>query len=411
MAALLGILLPAARAAEPFELRDGDRVVFVGSTLIERDQSYGYLETLLTILHPDRNIAFRNLGWSGDNVFGAARARFGPVSEGYQHLQQHIESLKPTVVFVAYGTNESFEGRAGLPSFLEGLNTLLDMIAKSGARIVLISPHRQEDLGRPLPDPRKHNEDLKLYVEALRSVAEKRGHRFLNLFDGLPVHSSANDDSEPLTDDGLHLTEYGYWVYAQVVAQALDLPDREWKITVRASVHVEASGVAKVSGVEHTPDHLRFRVKEAMLPFCAAPNGHKAQRALGWTPGVNFRFMGSDPAGKYTLKLDGKPSVSFEWSGSDGEATIGHTWTDGPAYKRVERLRRTINAKNLLYFHRWRPQNETYLFGFRKHEQGQNAREVPQFDPLVAKLEEEIASLRKPVPYTFEITREGDKDR
>jgi hypothetical protein len=45
----------------------------------------------------------------------------------------------------------------------------------------------------------------------------------------------------------------------------------------------------------------------------------------------------------------------------------------------------------------------TYLFGFRKHEQGQNAREIPQFDPLVAKQEAEIARLRRPVAHTYEL--------
>ena len=65
--------------------------------------------------------------------------------------------------------------------------------------------------------------------------------------------------------------------------------------------------------------------------------------------------------------------------------------------RQSERLRQTIVAKNRLYFYRWRPENETYLFGFRKHEQGQNAREIPQFDPLIAEKEKEIAKLRVPV--------------
>ena len=60
-----------------------------------------------------------------------------------------------------------------------------------------------------------------------------------------------------------------------------------------------------------------------------------------------------------------------------------------------EKLRRLIREKNELYFHRWRPQNVTYLFGFRKHEQGKNAKEVAEFDPLVGKAEEEIARLLK----------------
>ena len=53
-------------------------------------------------------------------------------------------------------------------------------------------------------------------------------------------------------------------------------------------------------------------------------------------------------------------------------------------------LRQLINRKNELFFHRWRPQNITYLTGFRKHEQGQNASEIAEFDPLVAELESQI---------------------
>jgi hypothetical protein len=59
-----------------------------------------------------------------------------------------------------------------------------------------------------------------------------------------------------------------------------------------------------------------------------------------------------------------------------------------------EQLRKAIVEKNRLFFYRWRPQNETYLFGFRKHEQGKNAKEVAEFDPLIAEKEKEIAKLR-----------------
>ncbi len=49
-----------------------------------------------------------------------------------------------------------------------------------------------------------------------------------------------------------------------------------------------------------------------------------------------------------------------------------------------------IAEKNQLFFHRYRPQNETYLFLFRKHEQGNNASEIPKFDPLIDKADEAI---------------------
>jgi lysophospholipase L1-like esterase len=55
----------------------------------------------------------------------------------------------------------------------------------------------------------------------------------------------------------------------------------------------------------------------------------------------------------------------------------------GSSGKPSEALRARITEKNQLFFHRYRPQNETYLFLFRKHEQGNNAIEIPQFDPLI----------------------------
>src|SRR5262249_27655761 len=124
---------------------------------------------------------------------------------------------------------------------------------------------------------------------------------------------------------------------------------------------------------------LRFEMTDAALPS-AAP---RAERVLS---------IGGLPAGDYTLKIDGKEVMTA----SANEWAAGVSLTRGPELEQVEKLRAAIVEKNREFFHRWRPQNETYLFGFRKYEQGQNAREVPQFDPLVEKIEKEIAKLRMP---------------
>jgi hypothetical protein len=60
----------------------------------------------------------------------------------------------------------------------------------------------------------------------------------------------------------------------------------------------------------------------------------------------------------------------------------------------LENLRKAVIVKDTLFFNRWRPQNETYLFGFRKHEQGQNAKEIPMFDPLIAQGDISIQKLK-----------------
>ncbi|MBV6500713.1 MAG: hypothetical protein CJBNEKGG_03198 [Prosthecobacter sp.] len=60
----------------------------------------------------------------------------------------------------------------------------------------------------------------------------------------------------------------------------------------------------------------------------------------------------------------------------------------------LEPLRREVVHKDELFFNRWRPQNETYLFGFRKHEQGQNAKEIPMFDPLIDQSDTKIQTVK-----------------
>jgi lysophospholipase L1-like esterase len=285
-------VLGASRGAEPFELRDGDRVVLIGNTLIEREQRYGYWEAALTSRWPERNVTFRNLGWSGDTVWGESRAGFDTPAQGFRRLIDRTLEQRPTVLFVGYGLNESFAGPGGLPRFKDGLKRSLDALAPAKARIIILSPLHVEAHGSQLTDPSAINANLAQYRDELRAAATAGGHRFVDLFQlsALPGHWP-----RPLTDDGMHLTEFGYNVSAHWLEQGLGLS--------------------------------------------AVP---------AWPP------------------------------------------------DRAERLRQAIIAKNQQFFHRWRPQNETYLFGFRKHEQGKNAAEIPLFDPVVARLEKEIARLRKP---------------
>ena len=277
----------------PLELRDGERIALLGGTFIERMQSHGYLETLLTAAYPDRDLKFRNLGWSGDNVWGHSRAVFNTPDKGFDRLLRDLKLANPTLILVHYGENEAHAGQAGLELFRAGVNRLLDELKEAAdSRVVLLGPRRHENLGEPLPNQDAYNAKLNQYNAALEKIAEERGLPYINLNVVLPV-----DDRAPLTSNGLHLSASGY------------------------------NKIANRLAAQFTP--------------------------------------GGDP-----------PYDIFD-------------------SERGKRLRRAIIEKNELFFHRHRPQNETYLFLFRKHEQGNNAVEVPQFDPLIESKEEEIARLRK----------------
>jgi lysophospholipase L1-like esterase len=383
--------------AGEFNLAEGDRVVLVGNTLIEREQRYGYWEAALTARYHGRNITFRNLGWSGDTVFGHARAGFGTTADGFQHLKEHVLSLKPTVIVVGYGANESFEGAAGLPKFLDGLNILLETVAPTKARIVLLSPLRQEDLGRPLPAPVEQNKNLRSYADAIRDTAQRRRCAFVDLYEALGDGAGERPPA-PLTDNGIHLTAFGYWRSAFALEKELELPANRWSIQLTADGSRESiTRGAQVTDTGHKP--LRFKVTDDALPLAAPPD-----TPADFAPPVErrLRIQKLDP-GKHTLTVDGRAVLTA----SAEEWAAGMKITRGPEFEQAEQLREAVVAKNRLYFHRWRPQNETYLFGFRKAEQGKNAVEVPQFDPLVVKQEEAIGKLRVPVTHTYEIKPEA----
>ena len=92
--------------------------------------------------------------------------------------------------------------------------------------------------------------------------------------------------------------------------------------------------------------------------------------ALDWVPAT-------DELTEDRLHPSGKGYAALATSIAD--ELVGGT----PTEVKSDDLIKLITDKNQLFFHRYRPQNETYLFLFRKHEQGNNAVEIPQFDPLI----------------------------
>ena len=273
----------APTGPSPFDFADGDRVVFLGGTLIEREQASGYWELALTLRNKDKAVTFRNLGWSGDTVWGESRGSFDGPAKGYAKLLELTKELKPTVVVMCYGQNESYAGEQGLKAFAVQYEKLLKDLAPTKARFVLMCPTPFQNV-KPLKDAKGKNESLAKYAAAIGELAAAQKAGFADVFQNL-----IGKPAVP-TENGVHYSDAGY----------------------------------------------------------------RGTRAI---------FDNAD-----TL---------------DNSAT--------------EELRAAIVAKNELFFHRWRPQNETYLFGFRKHEQGKNGKEVAEFDPLVAKAEEKIAELKKAI--------------
>lgn len=375
---LLGEPASLMKTASAHLLKNGDRIALVGGALIEQEQRMGFWETLLTLSNPGLQFRLRNLGWSGDTVWGDARAGFGTQADGYKLLLSQIKAANPTVVLLAYGGNEAFDGQPGLVRFREGLGRLVDDLAPLKARIFLVLPYHHEYRDSLLPDPKRTNEKIDVYRKAIQDFA---GARKMPVLDPLGIKPQWPG---PITENGMHLSDLGYWLTAPAFCRGLaGAPPPAMPTTV-----ISARG-------RMLP--FRLDIKELTLPVPLPP----APR-VGAGPAVGRLLRITDlPPGNYRLLVDHlavaeAPAAAWQ---------AGIILPRGPEWDQAEELRQAIVAKNTLYFNRYRPQNETYLFGFRKHEQGQNAKEMPQFDPLVAKEEARIDELKKPRPHDYELQR------
>jgi putative heme-binding domain-containing protein len=218
----------AAAGAAKLELRPGDHLCLIGNTLADRMQHDGWLETLLHSRFPKHDLVIRNLGFSGDEL--TLRLR----SASFGSPDQWLPFNKADVIFAFFGYNESFAGAAGLDKFKQELDIFVKHTlgqkynGKAAPRLVLFSPVAHENLkDRNLPDGNENNQRLALYTAAMAEVAGANKVPFVDLFK--PTQELYAKAKQPLTFNGVHLTEEGNRQLAQVIDQSLfaDEPKRD----------------------------------------------------------------------------------------------------------------------------------------------------------------------------------------
>lgn len=387
------------RDAHPFVFQNGDHVVLLGATFFERAQTFGHLESLMTACAGRVPVTFRNLGWSADTVFAESRGLFDSPEKGYERMVEHVRAEEPTVIVLCYGQNEAM---AQMPpdQFVTQLKRLVRDLGTTGAHVVIVSPHPFLPKPAPLPDASRWNPGLEQLTNLLQSFARENGHTFVDLFHefaeamdaaSVMLQSDVADrgansaDPAAWTDNGIHWNHAGYVRAGTVVAARMFGETAEAPVVVvdpaRRHVSVRGGKVRKVHWSTDGQTLLTLEFRETQLspvPFTVSVMGGENQTTEDLNATVaDFR----NRAHRYPLTRI-------------REGT--HILLHAPVSQQYEALRALVVQKNELYFHRWRPQNITYLFGFRKHEQGNNAAEIAQFDPLIEALEAQIREVQQP---------------
>lgn len=229
----------------PLELLPHERIALIGNSTAERMNLFGYFETMLHLRFADKEIVFRNFARPADEVSIRQRAN------DYTKLDDPVAVFSADTYLCFFGFNESFAGPGGVEKFIADYERFLTEWANKyprddagqKPRFVLVSPIAFEATGDPLlPDGIKENAHLKLYADAVKTVAEKHQLAYIDLF--TPTAALfAKEPGAQYTINGCHTNQAGDKAIAELLmthlfgATPTAVPDTRRMEQLRAAVN------------------------------------------------------------------------------------------------------------------------------------------------------------------------------
>ncbi|MBO0323679.1 HEAT repeat domain-containing protein [Muricauda sp. CAU 1633] len=220
---------------------EGEHIVLIGNNLGSRMMNFGHFETEMHLRNAEKQLYIRNMCDGGDTPgFRAHSGRFSPWAfpgaEKYQdelanfsNSQGHFETpdqwltrLKADKILAFFGYNESFNGAEGLQAFKEELSDFVDHSLNqkynglTAPELILVSPIAFEDRSNDfdLPNGEVENQNLEMYTQAMKEVAEKSNVGFVDVFH--PTKEWFASD-EIYTIDGFQLNDKGYKKFSKLL--------------------------------------------------------------------------------------------------------------------------------------------------------------------------------------------------
>ncbi len=227
-------------------LRKQDHILLIGNNLGSRMLNFGHFETEMQLRYTDSLLFIRNMCDGGNTPgFRPHSSRNSPwafpgAEEFHSELAQnsgsigHFETedewltrLKADIIIAFFGYNESFEGPEGLERYRGELDAFIKHTlrqqynGRNRPKLALVSPIAFENISSEIdvPDGVKENENLALYAQVMKEVAEKDSVFFVDAFH--PSQKWFDETEDPLTQDGFQLNDKGYRIFAGFLADRI----------------------------------------------------------------------------------------------------------------------------------------------------------------------------------------------
>ncbi len=324
---LLALIAPAARADEPFFLKDGDRVVFYGDSITDQRLYTLYTEAYVVTRFPEMKVEFVHSGWGGDRVTGGGG---GPIDV---RLDRDVIAYKPTVVTIMLGMNDAsyrpFDQKV-FDTYARGYRHIVERLKSElpGVRLTLIRPSPYDDVTRPPTMPGGgYNAVLVRYGEFVEALAKESGATVADLNTSVVDATRRANETDPglaqkLNPDRVHPQQGGQLLMAAALLRAWHAPALVSEVAIDAGgdsspARLVAEKNAKVETVVSGDGKITWTETEAALPYpinIKDPATQLAIRSSSTVDDLDREVLKVTHLAKpqYTLEIDGKTAGTFD---------------------------------------------------------------------------------------------------
>ncbi|HWD94776.1 MAG TPA: SGNH/GDSL hydrolase family protein [Verrucomicrobiae bacterium] len=282
--ALLCLCSPAGVAAETnalAKLQNIHRLVFLGDSITYAGGYVADVEAYYVTRFPDRHFDFINVGLSSETVSGLSEAsERNPRPDLHERLGRVLDKTKPDLVFICYGMNDGIyhpPDEARLKAFQDGMKSVHEQIAATGAKIIHITPPVFDPMGAKAristnaPFGFSHpfwgyNQTLDQFSEWL--LAQRAaGWEVADLHSGMSrwlAEERQRDPNFSFSRDGVHPNGEGHWIMAKQILLYLGAKDVENAANASAMAASNPHGGEILKLVRQKEELLR----DAWLNFC-----------------------------------------------------------------------------------------------------------------------------------------------
>ena len=128
----------------------------------------------------------------------------------------YIAQLKPEVVVLSFGTNDSTpDRRLELDSVVENVKKIIDIFAGSSVIVLLPPPIHEE---RQEPGRNRSNETIEKYANSIKKLLDEEGVAYIDSAIFQRMFDSGVDYHE---EDGIHFNDLGYETVINEIASFL----------------------------------------------------------------------------------------------------------------------------------------------------------------------------------------------